>query len=87
VASEFMINTKVKYDKAFAGPSEVPFPNYRCKATCIKPARIDPKTGESFPLSVSTQHNCKIVIDHDQTNHFCICGLEWPNSNKKEKVS
>jgi len=87
VASEYMINSKIKYGNKDAGPSEVPFPNYRCKATCIKPARVDMKTGEALPLSVRTQHVCRIVIDHDETDHFCICGLDWPNSNKKEKVS
>jgi hypothetical protein len=72
-----MINSKVKYAKEFAGPSEVPFPSYRCKSSCIQPKN---------DKRVAVNHACKIVIDHPG-DHFCICGLRWPSTTTKEKVS
>lgn len=75
--SEYMINDKVKYSKEFAGPSQVPFPNYRCKSSCIQP-RTEQRAG--------VNHACKIVVDHPG-DHYCICGLKWPSTTNKESKS
>lgn len=45
--------------------SRVPRRTYRCRAKIGQPGHM---------------HPCKLVTDHDDTEHKCICGKKWEDA-------